>query len=248
MMKIALIGTGKMGMAVEEQAIRAGHEILFRINHLNRSNYTVADLKRADIAIEFTQPDAAVDNLLWCLEAGIPVICGTTGWQEMSGEVFQKFIDKKGAIITATNFSIGVNILFRLNRELAAWMNSHTDYHPFIEEVHHTRKLDKPSGTAVTLADGIFQSNQHVKSWMLTQGNPEVPNDVLAIHSVREGDVIGKHEVAWTSPIDKISIHHEAFNREGFAAGALLAASWLIGKIGVFSMEDVLFGNRKSHI
>lgn len=231
-----------MGKAVEEKALLAGHEIIARIHHLNRRDFSNDDLKKADIAIEFTQPDAVIENLYWCLESGVPVVSGTTGWLDNSEEVFGRFLSENGALLTATNFSVGVNIMFRLSRELAAWMNNHPEYRPALEEVHHTRKLDQPSGTAVTLASDILQINRFMKAWILSKGNIEAGQDVLAVHSVREGDVIGKHEVSWTSPIDKISISHEAFSRDGFASGAVLAAEWLIGKKGVFSMEDVLFG------
>ncbi|MBL7924018.1 MAG: 4-hydroxy-tetrahydrodipicolinate reductase [Bacteroidia bacterium] len=242
-MNIALIGTGKMGMAVEEQALAGGHQIVLRINHLNRHEFSLADLKKADVAIEFTRPDAVAANLLWCLEAGIPVVSGTTGWHEQWEEVREHFRKEGGSLLTATNFSVGVNIMFQLSRELAAWMNKHPEYHPFLEEVHHTRKLDKPSGTALTLAHDLMQSHEQLKSWALVQGNLELQHDVLPIHSIREGDVIGQHEISWVSPIDKISIRHEAFSRDGFAAGALLAASWLKDKKGVFGMGDVLFGH-----
>ncbi len=241
-MKIALIGTGKMGAAVKQRALLAGHSVVLEINHLNRNQFSLKDLKMADVAIEFTRPDAVKQNLNWCLEAGVPVVCGTTGWQDHATEVYKRFNEQQGSLVSASNFSIGVNLMFKLSRELAAWMQLHPEYKPFIEETHHTLKLDKPSGTALTIASELMQSNNHIRSWALTQGNIELGVDVLAIHSIREGDVIGKHEMRWTSPIDKISITHEAFNRDGFAAGALLAATWLIGKKGVFGMEDVLFG------
>lgn len=244
-MKIALIGTGKMGAAVEAKAKQAGHEIVLQINHLNRHHFSHVDLKKADVAIEFTQPDAVVSNLFWCLEAGVPVVCGTTGWQEQAEGVFEKFRIQGGGLLTATNFSIGVNLLFRLNRELAKWMKSHPEYIPFLEETHHTAKLDKPSGTALTMAGDVIKANPHVNTWSLCEDESSRKHNVLSIHSVRKDAVIGEHEMTWTSPIDKISLRHEAFNRDGFAAGALLAAEWLRGHKGVFSMEDVLFGEGK---
>lgn len=244
-MKIALIGTGKMGNAVAEKAILAGHEIVLRINENNPQDLAPARLKTADIAIEFTRPDAAVNHLYACLEAGIPVVCGTTGWHEQYEDVRHRFLKENGSLLTATNFSIGVNIFFRLNAELAKWMNQQPTYKPSLEESHHTQKLDKPSGTAVTLANDLIHAHTDTRRWELKDGNEEATSNVLGIHSIREGQVIGIHEVNWTSPIDKISIRHEAFNRDGFASGALLAAEWLSGKKGVFGMSDVLFGDQK---
>lgn len=244
-MKIAMIGTGKMGMAAAAAARQSGHEIVFEINHLNRADFSIDDLKKVDIAIEFTQPDAVVDNLYWCLEAGISVVTGTTGWHDQYAEVHTRFEKEKGSLLTATNFSVGVNIMFELSKQLASWMKDHPQYQPSMQETHHTRKLDKPSGTAVTLALDVLQNHPQYKNWGLREGNNTPENNVLPIRSIRENDVIGMHEVTWTSPIDKISIAHEAFNRDGFAQGAVLAAEWLRGKIGVFGMADVLFGERK---
>lgn len=245
-MKIAMIGTGKMGMAAGAAARLSGHEIVVEINHLNRSQFTTSDLKKADVAIEFTQPDAVVDNLQWCLEAGIPVVCGTTGWHDQYNSVRNRFLKENGSLLTATNFSIGVNIMFELNKQLATWMNAHPSYQVTMEEIHHTFKLDKPSGTAVTLAQGILEKHKAYATWMLSEGNVSPERNVLPVHSIREKEVVGMHEVTWTSPIDKISISHEAFNRDGFAQGAVLAAEWLRGKIGVFGMSDVLFSTNKA--
>jgi len=245
-MKIAMIGTGKMGEAAANAARNSGHEIILQINHLNRAEFTVEDLRKADIAIEFTQPNAVIENLYWCLEAAIPVVTGTTGWHDHYSEVRDRFVEEKGSLLAATNFSVGVNILFELNKQLAEWMKDHPSYQPHLEESHHTIKLDKPSGTAVTMALDLLQNNANYRDWKLEESNLDVPKNVLGIQSIREGDVIGMHEMTWTSPIDKISIKHEAFNRDGFAQGAVLAAEWLKGKIGVFGMADVLFEERKS--
>ncbi len=242
-----MIGTGKMGMAAASAARQAGHEIVFEINHLNRADYSIEDLKKVDIAIEFTQPDAVIENLYWCLEAGIPVVSGTTGWHNQFEEVQSRFVKEKGSLLTATNFSVGVNIMFELSKQLASWMEEHPQYQPFLQETHHTRKLDKPSGTAVTLAHDLVQTHHQYKNWVLQEGNNTPEKNVLPIRSIRENEVIGMHEVTWTSPIDKISIAHEAFNRDGFAQGAVLAAEWLRGKIGVFGMADVLFGERNKN-
>jgi 4-hydroxy-tetrahydrodipicolinate reductase len=240
-MKIAMIGTGKMGMAAAAAARQAGHEIVFEINHINRAEFSVEHLKKVDIAIEFTQPDAVVENLFWCLEAGIPVVSGTTGWHEQYDDVREHFMKKNGSLLTATNFSVGVNIMFELSKQLTTWMNDHPQYTPTMFETHHTRKLDKPSGTAVTLAQDLLNAHHSFQKWELMEGNQKLEKNVLPVHAIRENEVIGMHEVAWISPIDKISIAHEAFNREGFAQGAVLAAEWLRDKIGVFGMSDVLF-------
>jgi 4-hydroxy-tetrahydrodipicolinate reductase len=244
-MKIALIGTGKMGKAVAEKALQAGHEIVLSINEENPQDLSPSRLQTADIAIEFTRPDAAVKHLYACLAAGIPVVCGTTGWHEQYEEVRARFLNENGTLLTATNFSIGVNIFFRLNAELAKWMSHHPTYKPSLQESHHTQKLDKPSGTAVTLATDLINSHPDTTSWALQESNEAGESNVLSIQSIREGQVIGIHEVEWKSPIDRISIRHEAFNRDGFAAGALIAAEWLSGKKGVFGMSDVLFGDQK---
>ncbi|MBK7964470.1 MAG: 4-hydroxy-tetrahydrodipicolinate reductase [Bacteroidetes bacterium] len=244
-MKIAMIGTGKMGMAAAAAARLAGHEIVFEINHLNRADFSIEDLKKADIAIEFTQPDAAVENLYWCLEAGIPVVSGTTGWHKQYDEVRERFVKSKGSLLTATNFSVGVNIMFELSKQLASWMKEHPQYHPSMQETHHTRKLDKPSGTAVTLAQDLLKVHNAYQNWELIESNQKHEKNVLPVHAIRENEVIGIHEIIWESSIDKITIAHEAFNREGFAQGAVLATEWLRGKIGVFGMSDVLFGKIK---
>lgn len=244
-MKIAMIGTGKMGMAAAAAARQAGHEIVLEINHLNRSEFSVKDLSKVDVALEFTQPDAAVDNLYWCLEAGIPVVSGTTGWHEHYEQVRERFMKMNGSLLTATNFSVGVNIMFELSKQLATWMNDHPQYEASMSETHHTRKLDKPSGTAVTLASDLLNAHKFYQKWELVEGNHKQEKVVLPIHAIRENEVIGMHEISWESSIDKISILHEAYNREGFAQGAVIAAEWLKGKIGVFGMSDVLFGKRK---
>ena len=240
-MKIALIGTGKMGKAIEEKALLAGHEIVLQINSGNPSDLTPENLKSADVAIEFTRPDSVISNLLVCLQAQIPVVCGTTGWHMEYESVRKQFLERNGSLLTATNFSIGVNLMFQLNIELSKWMNAHPSYFPQLTELHHIRKLDKPSGTAVTLAQDLIHHHPSITSWELQEGNESAAGSVLGIRSIREDEIIGTHQLTWTSPIDSISIRHEAFNRDGFAIGALLAAEWLAGKKGVFGMSDVLF-------
>jgi len=239
-MKIAIIGTGKMGQAIEKMALTQGHEIVLRINEENRESLTNGDLKKADVAIEFTQPAAAVENLYHCLEAGIPMVCGTTGWHNRIEEVSNKFKEKNGTLLHASNFSVGVNIMFELNKVLSRWMQQHTDYHVSISEIHHTHKLDKPSGTAVTLAQGINSANKGTEGWHLSEETDKKPNSI-AIEALREEGVVGDHTVEWKSSIDRITIRHEAFSRDGFASGALLAAGWIKDRKGVFTMNDILF-------
>jgi 4-hydroxy-tetrahydrodipicolinate reductase len=243
-MKLAIIGTGKMGQAIEKMALLQGHEVVLKINEENRESLSNGDLKKADVAIEFTQPAAAVDNLYHCLEAGIPVVCGTTGWHNRIDEVSNQFQQKNGTLFHASNFSVGVNIMFELNKVLAGWMQQHPDYHVSISEIHHTHKLDKPSGTAVTLAQGIIDKNNGTEEWHLSDEQNSNTKSI-AIEALREEGIVGDHTVEWKSPIDRISIRHEAFSRDGFASGALLAASWIIGRKGVFTMNDILFPESK---
>lgn len=241
-MKIALIGSGKMGKAIEEMAKLAGHHIYLRIDSKNIASVTAGELSEADVAIEFTRPDAAADNLIKCLEAKVPVVCGTTGWIDRYEEVSERFMKNSGSLLTASNFSVGVQLFFRLSRELAALMNRHPQYAAHLKEIHHIHKLDKPSGTALHTVNEIMEAHPSYHSWALSVPEQEFQSDILPVESLREADVIGIHEISWSSPIDKISLRHEAFNRDGFAQGALLAAEWLIGRKGVFTMEDVLFG------
>ena len=237
-MKIALIGTGKMGQAIEKLAIDKGHQIVLKLNHENIKHFNIEELKIADVAIEFTQPDAAVGNLKLCIEAGIPVVCGTTGWYSNLEEIKNLVTEFNGALLYASNFSVGVNMMFELNRILAKWMQSHPEYGVAISEIHHTHKLDKPSGTAVTLANGIIENNHQYKQWSLDDNTP----GLIYIDAKREPDVVGTHDVIWESSIDKIQIHHHAKTRDGFALGAIQAAEWIINKKGVFTMRDILFG------
>jgi 4-hydroxy-tetrahydrodipicolinate reductase len=239
-MKLAIIGTGKMGQAIEKMALLQGHEVVLKINEENRESLSNGDLKKADVAIEFTQPAAAVENLYHCLEAGIPVICGTTGWHNKIDEVSNQFQQKNGTLLHASNFSVGVNIMFELNKVLSGWMQQHPDYHVSISEIHHTHKVDKPSGTAVTLAQGIIGNNNETEAWHLSDEQNSNPKSI-AIEALREEGIVGDHTVEWKSPIDRICIRHEAFSRDGFASGALLAAKWIIGRKGVFTMNDILF-------
>lgn len=236
-MKIALLGYGKMGKAIEEIATQKGHDIVLRIHDQNLEELTVSNLKKADVAIEFTSPQSAVTDILLCFEAGIPVVCGTTGWLSELPKVREVCAEKNGTFLQASNFSIGVNIFFELNQRLAELMNPHPSYEIALEEIHHTEKKDAPSGTAITLAEGIMKAISRKKKWVNhPTGNPEE----LPIISKRVDPAAGTHTVRYTSGIDDIEITHTAHNRMGFASGAVLAAEFVVGKKGIFSMKDVL--------
>lgn len=241
-MKIALIGTGKMGTAIEEQAIRSGHQIVLKVNRGNRESISAELLQSADVAIEFTEPTSAESNLLWCLQNKVPVVCGTTGWNESLEKVSLRFRDEGGSLIVSSNFSIGVNLLFRLNQQLAVWMDHQKQYLPEITETHHTRKLDKPGGTALKLVTDVLETSERFRSWALLEEGFTLQDDIIPVIAHRKGDVVGEHEVRWKSSVDELQISHRAFSREGFASGAILAAEWLSGKKGIFTMSDVLFG------
>lgn len=238
-MKIALIGYGKMGKAIETIALERGHQIVAKVNSEN----ALTDLldKNVDVAIEFTRPDVAVENILFCSKNQIPVVVGTTAWSHDYDRVAESITNSNSALLTASNFSVGVNLLFELNRQLARLIQPYSEYTPSIEEIHHLQKLDAPSGTAVTLANDLMQNNTKVNQWKLGEESaPEVESNELAITSFRLPDVPGTHVVKYTSEIDTIEIKHEAHNRKGFALGAVLAAEYLNGKKGIFTMSDVL--------
>ena len=230
-MKIALLGYGKMGKVIEQIALDRGHEIVLKKDQ----NNTFDGLEYADIAIDFSVPDSAVTNISTCLEKGIPVISGTTGWL---GD-YQKMVDlcqkNNGSFIYASNFSLGVNVFFELNDYLAKMMANLKQYQVSMEEIHHTQKLDAPSGTAITLAEGIIK-NTNYSQWTLE--NPKA--NEIQIETKRIENVPGTHSIFYDSKVDQIEIKHTAHNREGFALGAVVAAEWLVGKKGVFSMKDVL--------
>ncbi|HYG15239.1 MAG TPA: 4-hydroxy-tetrahydrodipicolinate reductase [Bacteroidia bacterium] len=235
-MKIALIGYGKMGRAIEDEAVKRGHTIVLRAD--SKGDFK-GSLQGADIAIEFTQPEAAVNNMYACFDAGIPVVVGTTGWYEQYETVMNACTEKNGTLFTATNYSIGVNLFFAANRYLAKLMGNHPNYKANIIEVHHKQKLDAPSGTAITTAEQLMGSHTAYKTWGL-QGRDPLKEGVLPIQAIREDDVPGIHEVFYRSEIDEISLRHSAFSRKGFAQGAVLAAEWVAGKKGVFTMSDLL--------
>ena len=236
-MKIALIGYGKMGRIIEKTALTRGHEIVLKIDLDNQEKLTTENLKKADVAIEFTTPASAVPNYRKCFEAEIPVISGTTGWLGHKEEVIREMQKYDGTFFYASNFSLGVNLFFALNKKLAALMATRPEYDVSMEEVHHTQKLDAPSGTAISLAEDLFEIYPGKKSWTL---EPPEQNDQLQITAIREGQVPGIHRVKYESDVDHILIEHSARSREGFAVGAVLAAEFSFGKKGFLSMNDLL--------
>lgn len=230
-MKIALLGYGRMGQAIEQIAINRGHDIVIKTS--KDSGYNIKD---ADVAIDFSIPDAAFNNISNCLNNDVPVISGTTGWLDKYNDTVSLCKKNKGAFIYASNFSLGVNIFFELNEILAKMMTKLEDYKVDIEEVHHTKKLDAPSGTAITLAEGVIKNHSQYSSWKLDKS----AENTLPITAKRIPDVPGTHIITYKSDIDTIKIEHEAHSRQGFALGAVIAAEWIIGKTGVFTMKDVL--------
>lgn len=235
-MKILLLGYGKMGKAIEKEAISKGHEIVHRIGYRNSDELTIANLQKADVVIEFSRPEVAVANLMQCFDAEIPVISGTTGWLDHMEEVKAHCHAKNGAFLYASNFSIGVNLFFQLNKLLTKLMAPQGLYTPSLEEIHHTEKLDAPSGTAITLANGLLENYPEKKTWSLSPTD----SDQLGISAKRIDKVPGTHAISWDSTVDTIEIKHTAHSRKGFVVGALLAAEWIISKKGCFGMEDVL--------
>lgn len=236
-MNIALIGYGKMGHAIERIATERGHNIVLRISSSNKDEMTEPNLQRADVAIEFTRPEVAKENVLKCLDAGVAVVCGTTGWNEEVVKAEMKAAEKGIAFLQASNFSIGVNIFFEVNKLLATLMSEHPEYNVSIEETHHTQKKDAPSGTAITLAEQALENLKRIQHW--TKGESSEPG-IMPVISHRIENVPGTHSVKYSSAIDDIEIIHTAHNRDGFAMGAVLAAEFIAGKQGIFTMKDVL--------
>lgn len=233
-MKILLIGYGKMGKTIERIAQTRGHEIAGRIDVSD--DIALFD-KSVDVAIEFTQPEAAVRNLKTCFTKGIPVVCGTTGWLQRQQEIEEDCKSKNGTLLYSSNFSLGVNLFFKLNKYLATLMDRYPQYEVAIDETHHTQKKDAPSGTAITLAQGVIENLKRKKDWNL--GATEVP-DAIVINSFRIDPAPGTHVVKYTSQVDDIEITHTAHSREGFALGAVVVAEWLAEKKGIYTMEDFL--------
>ncbi|KXH79164.1 4-hydroxy-tetrahydrodipicolinate reductase [Chryseobacterium kwangjuense] len=231
-MRIALVGYGKMGKIIDEIAQKRGHEIVARL----KETPTAENLNNPDVAIEFSLPEVAFDNIKACLENKVPVICGTTGWLEKKEEVEKMAVDTGSAFIYGSNFSLGVNLFFALNEKVAEIMKNVDEYSCQLEEIHHIHKKDAPSGTAISIAEGIIKHNPQFNAWKLE----ETQGDQLGIFAVREDEVPGTHSVFYKSEVDEIEIKHTAFNRNGFALGAVVAAEWIKDKKGNFTMKDVL--------
>jgi 4-hydroxy-tetrahydrodipicolinate reductase len=230
-MKIALLGYGKMGQVIERIALERGHEIVLKKDEFN----TYDGLSTADVAIDFSVPTAAVANISSCFHANVPVVSGTTGWLEHYNEMEALCNEKQGGFISSSNFSLGVNIFFELNEYLAKIMAQFDSYKVSMEEIHHTQKLDAPSGTAISLAKGVIDNSAYAK-WTMEKAN----SNEIHIEAKRIGDVPGTHTVTYDSAVDSIELKHTAHNREGFALGAVIAAEWLAGKKGIYTMKDVL--------
>lgn len=231
-MKIALVGYGKMGQIIDEIAQQRGHEVVAKLKEMP----TVESLNNADVVIEFSNPEAAFNNIKFCLEQQIPVVCGTTGWLDKKPEIEKIAIDNETAFIYGSNFSLGVNLFFAMNEKLAQLMQPFkNEYNCQLEEIHHIHKKDAPSGTAISIAEGIIKHSDF-NSWKLeeTQGSE------LGIFAIREDEVPGTHSVFYRSNVDEIELKHTAFNRKGFALGAVIASEWIVGKKGIFGMNDVL--------
>lgn len=231
-MKIALLGYGRMGKAIEQIANERGHTIVAKID----KNENQGKLSEAEVAINFSIPDAAVANIKAAMEKQIPVVCGTTGWLEQLKEVEDFCLQNKTAFLYASNFSVGVNLFFKLNEVLAKLMHPHKNYSAAMKEIHHIHKLDAPSGTAITLAEGIFDQSKYT-DWSIDDTKGDI---TLPIAVERTGEVSGTHSIEYKSSVDSISIQHEAYSRQGFALGAVIAAEWIQDKKGVFTMNDVL--------
>jgi 4-hydroxy-tetrahydrodipicolinate reductase len=238
-MKIALIGYGKMGKAIEQLALKRGHEVILRIGRGNQHEFTKENLVLADVAIEFTTPESALENVIKCMDAGVPVICGSTGWNKQVYLAKEKCVTTNTAFLQASNFSVGVNIFFEINKRLASIMNDWPEYEVKVEETHHIEKKDAPSGTAITIAEQILENLKRKERWELDKPSSD---NAVSIIAHREEHVPGTHTVTYSSAIDEIEIIHTAHSREGFATGAVLAAEFIQHRKGIFSMSDVLTG------
>lgn len=254
-MKIALFGYGKMGKEIEQIALERKHEIILKIDMHNAETFSKDELKKCDAAIEFSTPHTAIANMNKCFDAGVPVVVGTTGWYDKTEEVKKVCNQKNGCLFYASNFSVGVNIFFKVNEYLAKMMNNYPDYKISIEEIHHIHKLDAPSGTAISIANEVLKNISRKKEWKVNEekkrrsgeaenisDSPVLPfsDSDLVITSKREGEVPGTHTVKYLSAIDDIEIMHKAHNRKGFALGAALAAEFVKGKKGIFGMNDLM--------
>lgn len=235
-MKIALLGYGKMGHEVEKIALEHGYSIGLTLDNEKDWQEKGELLKECDVAIEFSIPAIAIENILKCFVAGIPIVVGTTGWYDRFQEISEMCVNSNSTLFYASNYSIGVNIFFDINRRLASLLEAYPMYSPSMVEIHHTQKLDAPSGTAITLANDIIASNSRYTK--LTDAKPETGE--IQVQSIREGNVPGTHSITWSSDIDQITFTHEAKDRRGFAIGAVMAAAWVQNRHGVFTMKDLL--------
>lgn len=235
-MNVAIIGYGKMGRMIEGILLSRGHKVGVIIDVDNQNDFTKENFKDVDVAIEFTAPHTAYQNIVKCLEFGTPVVCGTTAWLDKYDEVLALCQERNGTFFYASNYSIGVNLFFKVNEYLSKMMNSFSQYDVTLEEVHHTQKKDAPSGTAITLAEGILEGLDRKNVWV---NNTTTEAEELEITSIRRSIVPGTHTITWESPVDTIQIEHTAKSREGFAMGAVVASEFIVGKKGVFTMNDL---------
>ncbi len=242
-MKIALLGYGKMGRIIEQFALDRGHEIVLKIDENSLDQKTTENLQKADVAIDFSTPHSVISNIESCFEAGLPLVVGTTGWYDKIEEIKAQCEESNNSLLYASNFSVGVNVFFFVNEVLAKIMNRYPQYDVLVEEIHHTQKLDSPSGTAITIAEGILDGLNRKNEWVneLVGDGPEVITrpEQLLIESHRIEDVPGTHTVVYSSEVDDIEFKHKAHGRAGFALGAVLAAEWLQGKKGFYSVKDM---------
>lgn len=247
-MKIVLLGYGKMGQLIERFAIKRGHEVLLIVEEGNRESISSADLQDADMAIDFSTPDAALDNINLCFESKLPLVVGTTGWYDRLDEIKEICNRQEQALLYGSNFSIGVNIFFHINRLLAKALNPYKQYDVQVEEIHHIHKLDAPSGTAITIAEGIVEQIDQKDTWINSvegSGVEMIPKaNELLIESLRIDEVPGTHTVLYSSEVDQIEFKHTAHSREGFALGAVIAAEWLLGKKGFFQVTEMFDFNK----
>ncbi|MFO0321424.1 MAG: 4-hydroxy-tetrahydrodipicolinate reductase [Bacteroidota bacterium] len=235
-MNIAILGYGKMGKEIELIALERKHQIVLKVDRTNAHSFSKEELEKADVAIEFSTPNTVLQNINKCFEVQLPIVVGATGWYDHFEKIETACKEKNGSLFHATNFSLGVNLFMKLNDYLAELMNKYDSYQVEMEEIHHIHKLDKPSGTAITLAQQILKKIDRKKNWSITSKE----NDVLFIEDKREGEISGTHIIKYKSNIDDIEIMHKAHNRKGFALGAVIAAEFLKGKKGVYSMSDLI--------
>jgi len=242
-MNIALIGYGKMGQIIERFAIERGHEVVLKIGIDNLADLTVANLRKADIAIDFSTPDAAINNIYTCFDANVPLVVGTTGWYGQLQEIKDECLRRNNTLLYGSNFSIGVNLFFHINEVLAKVMNNYPVYDVQVEEIHHTQKLDSPSGTAMTIAEGIIENMDRKSEWVNeVDGSPEIEvlkQEQILIASQRIENIPGTHTVIYSSEVDEIELKHTAHSRAGFALGAVVAAEWLQNKQGFYNISDI---------